>query len=130
MALTAGMIISNNRAIGVVIAWQQTPVDLLVSVSRIFSSMTFKLPMVISYSVMMVIWFWTRIFNFGYFTYRIANDMAYPEGLEHFNIHTRIYSVFLFIIFMLQVYWTVLLMQMLMSFCRTGVYTDLARQVK
>lgn len=82
VALTAGMIFTNNRALGCAVAWQQTWCDIFVSIARIFASMPYKVPALISYTCMMSLWFWTRIHNFGYITYRVYNDMYYPEGLE------------------------------------------------
>lgn len=109
IALTFGMIFANNRALGVVIAWQQTFCDIPVQISRITASMPFVWPMLSSYAVLMTLWFWTRIYNFGMFTFRVATEMKYGPGLEHFNVHVNIYSVFLVVLFLLQLYWTVLL---------------------
>ena len=85
--------------------------------------------MLTAYAVLMVLWFWTRLYNFSIFTYLVFTTMFYPKGLEHFNIHTRLYSLFLFILFLMQIYWTVLLLQMLHAFTKTGAATDLQMQV-
>ena len=87
--------------------------------------MPYTVPILTSYTFMMSVWFWTRIHNFGYMTYRVFKDMHYPADLEQFNVHTRIYAVFLLIIFLLQIYWTVLLLQMLAHFFKSGTTTDL-----
>jgi len=78
-----------------------------------------------SYAVLMALWFWTRLNNFYWFTYLIATQMFFPKGLEHFNIHTRICSLFIIILFLMQIYWTVLLLQMFLAFTKTGSTTDL-----
>ena len=130
MALTFGMIFANNRALGVVIAWQQTFCDVPVSISRVTASLPYLGVMLASYTVLMLLWFWTRLFNFSIFTYRVTTEMYYPEGLEQFNPHTRLYALFLGILLLMQVYWTVLLLQMLHAFTKTGATTDLQMQVK
>jgi len=81
--------------------------------------------MLVAYTVLMALWFWTRLYNFYWYTYLVATQMFFPKGLEHFNIHTRLYSLFLIILFLMQIYWTVLLLQMLLAFTKTGATTDL-----
>lgn len=83
-----------------------------------------------AYFVLMSFWFWTRLFNFAMFTYLVTVEMYYPLGLEQFNIHTRLYALFMGILFLMQIYWTVLLLQMLLAFTKTGATTDLQMQVK
>jgi hypothetical protein len=129
VALTFGMIFTNNRALGIVIAWQQTLCDVAISVCRVTACLPYKKTMLGSYIVLMAFWFWTRLYNFYWFTYLVYTEMFFPKGLEQFNIHTRLYSLFLFILFLMQIYWTVLLLQMLHAFTKTGATTDLQMQI-
>lgn len=101
IALTFGMIFTNNRQLGVIVAWQQTIADIFVSLSRITSSMPAIWPMLVSYVIMMALWLWTRVYNFGVITIRVINEMAYPPELARFNIHVNLYCVFMCVLYSL-----------------------------
>lgn len=130
VSLTFGMIVANNRVMGTILAWQQCAADVFVSLARILSSMPFTAPTLGAYFCMLPIWIWTRVHNFARFQWFVLTRMFYPAGREQFNMHTRIYAFYGIVLFVMQLYWTVLLIQMMLSYLKYGSLTDLQRQVK
>ena len=71
VSLTFGAIFANGRGLGLIISYLHAVTDIFVNFSRIFASIKYNGPILISYLVMMVLWIWFRIFVFGYIIYRV-----------------------------------------------------------
>ena len=79
---------------------------------------------------MMVLWMYTRIGTLGYTIFLIATEMRYPPEMAGFNIHIGMYVFYLSCLYIMQIYWTFLLIAMIQNYNKTGQNNDLQFQVK
>lgn len=128
--LTSGMIFANSESVGIVFCWQQTWCDVAVCFLRVTSCTHWAKTSFAAYLLMMVLWFYSRIGTLGYSIYLLASQMKYPAEIAHFDFHTKMYVIFLSCIYIMQIYWTVLLIAMGNVYIRTGKTVDLSYQVK
>ena len=125
VALTGGMLMTNNRGVGIVTAYVHIWADIPVQISRILSSTYYANTTAVSMVVLISVWLWTRVFILGKIVWIMWFSVVYPEELSHFNVFARIFAIFSTSLYSLHVYWTVLLFRMIIAFLKTGTNTDL-----
>ena len=129
-ALTGGMLMTNNRGVGILTAYIHIWADIPVQFARIFSSTYYVKTSAVSLIVLIIVWVWTRVFILAHVIWGVWFLMEYPAKISHFNIFKHIFAIFSTSLFSLHIYWTVLLFRMIISFLKTGTATDLQMQVK
>lgn len=127
---TMGMIFANSEPVGAVICWQQTWCDLSVCLLRIMTCTNWRKTSFAAYLVMMILWFYSRIGTLGYSIYLMATKMKYPAQIAYFDFHVNMYVFFAIILYIMQIYWTVLLLAMGKVYIRDGKTVDLSYQIK
>jgi hypothetical protein len=125
VALTGGMLMTNNRGVGIVTAYIHIWADIPVQISRILSTTYYAKTTAVSLVVLISVWIWTRVFILGKITWIVWFQVVYPTELSHFNVFARIFAIFATSLYSLHVYWTVLLFKMMIGFIKSGANTDL-----
>lgn len=125
VALTGGMLMTNNRGIGCVTAYIHIWADIPVQITRILSTTYYAKTTAVSLVVLISVWIWTRVFLLGVITWMCWFSLVYPAEIWHFNIFSRIFAIFATSLYTLHVYWTGLLLKMMMGYIKSGANTDL-----
>ena len=129
-SLVCCMIIGNAEPPGIIMAWQQTLCDIFVSISRVLASTHYAKATEVVYYIMMVLWMYTRVGTLGYTIFLVATEMRYPPEMVGMNIHIGMYVFYLSCLYIMQIYWTFLLIAMIQNYNKTGQNNDLQFQVK
>ena len=130
VSLTGGMLMTNNRGVGIVTAYIHVWADIPVQISRILSSTYYANTTAVSLVILISVWIWTRVFILAQVVWKVWFLVVYPAELSHFNVFTRIFAIFSTSLFSLHVYWTVLLFRMMIAFLKTGANTDVQAQIR
>ena len=78
----------------------------------------------------MITWFWSRVGTLGVTTYKIATLLRFHPANAYFDYQVYMDTFYLVCLYLMQVYWTVLLIQMIKHYNKTGQNVDLQQQIR
>jgi hypothetical protein len=129
VSCTLCAIYANSLGTGILVAYLHALSDIPVCFSRIFASMKYVTPMLISYVVMVSCWLWIRIGCLGYILYRLWGR-RFPAELSRFDNFFTVECLFSNVLYVLHWHWLRLMVLMLLHFKKSGATTDLQMQIK
>ena len=123
IALYFCMIFGNAMTIGCYIAYLHDIADIFVGLVKTFScmNMSFDIYTILSFTVVLIVWAWTRLFVLPYCIYLIFTG-TYDPIVDTFY---KLNGVFLCVMLSLHIYWYSLFMQILWLKLTKGKSEDL-----
>jgi len=133
--LYVGYLQSNFTCIGTLIAFEQDLADVLVQLSKMFSSTRFKKLTISLFLSMVVVWAYTRLYVLPMLIYSIVSDLI-PNHMVHtdpswlFTSYVYLMSGFLTCIYLLCIWWFMLFLKMIAEIVTTGKAEDGQQRVE
>jgi hypothetical protein len=124
VSCTLCAIYSNTLGTGILVAYIHALSDIPVNTSRIFASMKYVTPMLVSYFMMLAGWIWLRIGCLGYILYRLWGR-RFSADLSRFDPFFTVECLFSTVLYGLHIHWLRLIVLMILHYKKTGATTDL-----
>ena len=107
MVIYPSFFFSNLMGIGVVIAWLCDITDVFFNLCRFLNAFNQGPMMKLTYTVLIMVWFYTRLIIQPIYIYKIATEARYPEAVSHFLPLVWILLASLTVLALIHVYWFV-----------------------
>lgn len=129
--LVFGSAYANQVGIGAIISWLHILTDVPVSVAKITTSLKGQCAEIISAIVAVCIllptYIYFRVICLPFWIYNIFTNptVVYPPHLSEFDVFLQLNGFYLLVLQILHIYWTILILKMLIGFLSGGGARDL-----
>lgn len=131
ITLFGGMLVNNALRVGVVIAWVHDVADVPIAFSQLFSQLKLSNTSAVTFFGAVFTWFYTRLVVFPWLIWTTYQYYVLPAQFNPiYNGIPRIKIFLLCVLFCLHVYWFVLFLGIIASYCKTGKTEDTVNQVQ
>ena len=128
--LVTGSALGNLVGIGAVISWLHLFTDIFIALAKIFSSLKCKTMDIMTIINMICFllpsWIYLRVIVLPFWIYNLLQNpnAVYPAHLSEFDVFLMLNGIYLLILQVLHIYWTILIFKMLSKFLKTGATKD------
>ena len=130
VTLYGGMIVNNCIIPGSLFAFIHLIVEVPVCFVKGFSSTNLKTCSVVSFKIMIAVWFWTRNVTVLWLTYSTYLYYVYPSQLNDYQSICQIKCFLLVTLCILHYYWLALFIRALSRFLKDGKPEDINNRIE